>query len=138
MNAVTDLAIFQHAKYLNLETFRRNGAGVRTPVWFASASGADGMTTLFVYATAQSGKAKRIRRSGEVRIAPCDARGRVTGAWVDAQASLVTGAEYDRGMKLLNRKYWPVKQVLDLSVLLFARHQRVMIAIRARRPDPGA
>jgi hypothetical protein len=34
-------------------------------------------------------------------------------------------------MRLLNRKYWPVKQILDLSLLLFPRHQRVMISIRA-------
>jgi hypothetical protein len=26
---------FAGAKYLNLETFRRTGIGVRTPVWFA-------------------------------------------------------------------------------------------------------
>ena len=29
------IAQFAGAKYLNLETFRKTGIGVRTPVWFA-------------------------------------------------------------------------------------------------------
>jgi hypothetical protein len=33
-------------------------------------------------------------------------------------------------MRLLNRKYRPWKQILDLSVLLFPRHRRIMIAIQ--------
>jgi hypothetical protein len=32
---------------------------------------------------------------------------------------------------LLDRKYWPWKQLLNLTSQLFARHQRVMIAIQA-------
>ncbi len=119
-------ASLEGQKYLSLETYRGSGMGVRTPVWFATAPGG----IIYVYTTAQSGKAKRIRRSGVVKIAPCDSRGKVTGAWIDAHAELVAGQAFDSGMQLLNRKYWPLKQILDLSVLLFARHQRVMIAIR--------
>ncbi|PYV09199.1 MAG: PPOX class F420-dependent oxidoreductase, partial [Acidobacteria bacterium] len=26
---------FDQEKYLNLESYRRNGVGVRTPIWFA-------------------------------------------------------------------------------------------------------
>ena len=117
---------FAVKKYLNLESYRRTGAGVRTPVWFA----AEG-STLYVYSMAHSGKAKRIRRSEVVKIAPCDARGKVTGPWVEARARLVEGATFDRGMALIDRKYWPVKQMLDLATRLFSRHQRVMIAIEA-------
>jgi uncharacterized protein len=117
-------------RYLSLETFRKNGQGVRTPVWFAAGEEGDS-SKLYVYTTADSGKAKRIRRSGAVKIAPCDARGKVTGSWIDARATLVDGAEFDRGMGLLNRKYRPWKQILNLSVLLFSRHQRVVIAIQA-------
>lgn len=119
-------AVFEGRKYLNLETYRRSGQGVRTPVWFAAAPGE---TRLYVYTTADSGKAKRIRRSGAVKIAPCDASGKVTGPWIEAHAEIVDPQAFARGMRLLNRKYWPLKQILDLSVLLFPHHQRVMIAI---------
>jgi PPOX class probable F420-dependent enzyme len=118
MSAVTGLHAFAGNKYLNLETFRRNGVGVRTPVWFAAAAGGQ---PLYIYSTADS---------GAVKIAPCDARGKVMGEWVDAHAAIVSQDEFQLGMRLLNRKYWPLKQMLDLSVLLFARHQRVVIAIR--------
>jgi hypothetical protein len=117
-------------EYLNLETYRKNGVGVRTPVWFAAASEEVGGPTIYVYSTADSGKAKRIRRTGTVKIAPCDARGKVTGTWVEAIAKIVGGEEFDRGMRLLDRKYWPIKQLLNLSTRLFTRHQRVVIAIQ--------
>ncbi len=128
---MTGLEIFAGRKYLNLETFRRSGQGVRTPVWFAAATAEPELPKLYVYTTADSEKAKRIRRTGAVRIAPCDARGRVTGSWIEAQAALVAGEDYDCGMRLLDRKYWPWKQMLDVSFRMFPRHQRVMIVIRA-------
>ncbi len=117
-------------RYLNLETYRRSGKGVRTPVWFAAAPEHPDGPRLYVYTTAESGKVKRIRRAGVVKIAPCDARGRVTGAWIAARAEIVGGAEFVAGMRLLDRKYWPWKQILNLSSGLFGRHQRAMIVIR--------
>jgi PPOX class probable F420-dependent enzyme len=128
-SVVAGLDEFSGKKYLNLETYRKNGVGVRTPVWFA-ATPEDGGLTIYVYSTANSGKAKRIRRTGAVKIAPCDARGKVTGSWVEGVAKAVGGEEFDRGMRLLDRKYWPIKQLLNLSTQLFSRHQRVVIAIR--------
>lgn len=122
---------FKGKKYLTLETYRKSGAGVRTPVWFAAAPEEAGDSKLYVYSTADSGKAKRIRRMGAVKIAPCDARGKVTGSWVEAHAVIVGGEEFDLGMRLLDRKYWPWKQLLNLTSRLFAQHQRVMIAIQA-------
>ncbi len=130
MPAATPFAAFEGRKYLSLETFRRNGQGVRTPVWFAAVPAPDGGTTLFVYAAATSGKAKRLRRTSAVKIAPCDVRGRVTGGWTDARAELVEGAAFEQGMRAIDRKYWPVKQLLDLGTRLFSRHQRAMVAIR--------
>jgi PPOX class probable F420-dependent enzyme len=121
---------FSGKKYVNLETYRKNGVGVRTPVWFATEPEEVGGPTIYVYSTADSGKAKRIRRTGNVKIAPCDARGKVTASWVEAIAKIVGGEEFDRGMRLLDRKYWPIKQLLNLTSQLFTRHQRVMIAIR--------
>jgi PPOX class probable F420-dependent enzyme len=123
MNDSAGMDAFYGKRYLNLETYRKTGRGVRTPVWFAADP--DGVK-LYVYSTADSGKAKRIRRTGVVKIAPCDARGRVTGSWIAAHAAIVGSEEYAAGMRLLNRKYWPWKRILDL----FVRHARVMIAIR--------
>jgi PPOX class probable F420-dependent enzyme len=121
-------AVFAIGKYLNLETCRKNGHAVRTPLWFAADTGPS--ATLYAYTLANSGKAKRIRRTDVVKIAPCDSRGRTAGPWIDARAEIVTGNEFDHGMQLINRKYRPWKQILDLSVLLFRRRQRIVLAIR--------
>jgi uncharacterized protein len=134
VNSSAGLAAFDGEKYLNLETYRRSGKGVRTPVWFAVASAnapAADAQRLYVYTTADSGKAKRIRQSGVVKIAPCDARGNVSGQWIDAHAEIVSGEEFAHGMRLINRKYYPWKQILDLSARLFRRHERIMLSIRS-------
>ena len=123
----TGLSAFASHKYLSLETFRKTGAAVRTPVWFAEENG-----VLFVYSTADSGKVKRIRRDGTARIAPCDMRGRVTGPWTDAQARIVEGTEASRGMILLNEKYRPWKQILDFFARWMSNRPRAVIVIGSR------
>jgi PPOX class probable F420-dependent enzyme len=133
MNVSSALAAFDGEKYLNLETYRRSGTGVRTPVWFALApADAPGPNAprLYVYSTADSGKAKRIRRSGVAKIAPCDVRGNVSGQWIDAHVEIVSGDEFVRGMRVINHKYRPWKQVLDFVALVFRRHERIMFSIR--------
>ena len=129
-------AAFDGQRYLSLETYRRDGRGVATPLWFVAAPG--GEPTLYVYTLSGSGKVKRLRRSSEARIAPCDARGRITGDWMPVQAAVVRGSEHDLGMRLLDRKYWPWKSLLNATVLLFRRRERVVIAIRPATPNPAA
>jgi PPOX class probable F420-dependent enzyme len=119
-------------KYLNLETFRKSGEGVRTPVWFAAAAPGAGegrAGTLYVYTIGNTGKVKRIRNNPRVRIAPCDMRGGLQGEWVEALAEILRGEEAAQGMRLLNRKYAPWKQVLDFFAL-FRRRERIVFAIR--------
>jgi hypothetical protein len=53
-----NLGPFAGQKYLNLESVKRDGTPVQTPVWFAEAQ-----SVLYVYTLANAGKVKRIRRS---------------------------------------------------------------------------
>ena len=140
-NASDALSALHDAKYLNLESYRQGGAGVRTPVWFAAGSGDfpnSDNRKLYVYTTAHSGKAKRIRRRGSVRIAACDVRGRATAPWTEAVAEVVTGEEAELGMRLLDRKYCPWKQLLNLSAMLFRRRKRIVLAIQPVATDASA
>ena len=123
-------ATFAGHKYLNLETFKKNGAGVKTPVWFAadpSSSLDSSDAKLYVYTIGVSGKVKRIRNNPRVKIAPCDMRGKVLGEWVDARAEIVTGKEDARGVQLLNNKYFPWKQLLDFFAKLRKREHTVFV-----------
>ena len=129
MHPSSSFAPLQHHKYLNLETFRKSGQGVRTPVWFAPESPVGLPQTLYVYSTAGSGKAKRIRNNPRVRVAPCGLRGDLRGDWIEARAEIVTGSEAQLGLRLLNRKYFPWKQLLNFFAL-FSRQARIVFAIR--------
>jgi len=116
------LAQFENEKYISLETFKRNGQGVKTPVWFVLHANA-----LYVYTKADSWKVKRIRNGPRVRVAACDIRGTVRGPWLDATASLVEGDERLAPDKLLDRKYF-LKKIFNLLTRI-NRHQRAMIKI---------
>ncbi|MBI3652221.1 MAG: PPOX class F420-dependent oxidoreductase [Acidobacteria bacterium] len=117
------LAPFAQQKYLSLESFKKDGTGVRTPLWFAEQDG-----TIYVYTLANAWKVKRIRNNPHVRIAPCNMRGTRKGEWVEAQARLVTGSEEQLGHQLLDKKYGWQKKLGNLFSRLRQR-QRAVIAI---------
>ena len=129
MSQTNKFAALQGVRYINLETFRKNGTGVQTPVWFASGPTSTPPETLYVYSTADSGKAKRIRNNSRVRVAPCDMRGRVLGDWIEAQAKIGTEAEAEVAMRLLNKKYVPWRQLLEFFSK-FRPRPRIVFVIR--------
>ena len=115
-----DAAALDRHRYLSLATFRRTGAEVATPVWFAHVDG-----RLYVVTAGDSGKAKRLRASPRARVTPCDARGRLQGHGQDATARLVGDAEtIRRAHAALIAKYgWQFK-LLDLGAWLSGRVKR--------------
>ena len=126
MSNAERLASVSKGKYISLETFRKTGAGVKTPVWFAVAPD----ETIYVYTEDNSGKVKRIRNNSRVRVAACDIRGNVTGEFMDATARLLTEGEpeYNKANQILNQKYW-LKRLFDLASFL-RFHKRAGVAIR--------
>ena len=96
-----NLSQFDGKLFLNLETFRKDGRSMKTPVWFTQEG-----DVIYVRTVAGSGKVKRVKNNGTVRVVPCEADGTPTGEWVSAHAvedtdevtaALVAG--------LLERKY---------------------------------
>lgn len=116
-------AQFAGQKYINLETYRKNGQGVKTPVWFAEGDG-----VFYFYTVADSYKVVRIRNNPKVKIAPCDIRGNLKGDWVDATARLLDTAEASHADSLLNRKYGLSKRILNFLAKLRG-HKRAAFAI---------
>jgi PPOX class probable F420-dependent enzyme len=87
-------------KYLSITSFKRDGTGVATPVWFVQEDG-----RLLVHTDANSYKVKRIRRNPEVTVAPCTATGRLLADPVRARAELLPDAELSLVERLMARKY---------------------------------
>lgn len=118
------LAPFAGQRYLNLESVKRDGTPVQTPVWFAEEHG-----VLYVYTLANAGKVKRIRRNPRIRLAPCTMRGQVTGPWMEAEATIVDATTAVHGHALLRQKYGWMKGIGDVFSRLLHR-ERVVIAIQ--------
>lgn len=117
------LSQFEGEQYINLETYRKNGNAIATPVWFAE-DGAE----LYIYSLADAGKVKRIRNNPRVRVAICDMRGKLKGEWVDGRARILRGDEADKGQRLLDKKYGLIKKIGNVFSKLMKR-ERTGIAI---------
>jgi PPOX class probable F420-dependent enzyme len=119
------LRYFSGQKYLNLESYRRNGQPVRTPLWFVEIDG-----RLYVRTPDDAWKVKRIRNTPRVRIAVCDMRGGVKGDWMEATAHIAEGAEAESANRELARKYGILKRLIDWGTWL-RRRGHIVIAIKA-------
>lgn len=116
-------------KYIALETFKKSGEAVNTPVWVAREG-----DRLYVWTSADSWKVKRIRNNPHVRIAVSDARGNPKSEWVDAQAVVLDDAEAEaRQRQRIVAKYGLVFRLFQLAETIRRESaRRVAIEIRAK------
>ena len=91
-----------NASYMSLKTFRKSGASVATPVWFAST----GHNQLHVFSAKNAGKIKRIRNDAVTEFTECDWRGRKLNTWIAARSFIVEDPiEENEAYKALIGKY---------------------------------
>ncbi|MEU7011068.1 PPOX class F420-dependent oxidoreductase [Streptomyces sp. NPDC046332] len=92
----------RRGRYVSLTTFRRNGTGVATPVWYAVEG-----DELYAWTRTDSWKVKRLRNDPRTVVAVCDLRGNVEEGAVrlEGRGRLLEGEELRRVRKLLSRKY---------------------------------
>ncbi len=113
---------FSKKQYLNLETFRRNGDCMKTPVWFVQEG-----ETIYVQTVANCGKVKRIRNNGRVNVVPCKMDGTPVGTWVMANAREIADAELSKKVnRLLDKKYGLMKKMFSLGSSRQARLDTVL------------
>jgi PPOX class probable F420-dependent enzyme len=111
-------------KYLSLTTFKRDGTGIATPVWFVAEA-----SKILVVTDADSHKVRRIRQNPAVTVAGCTASGRLRSSPVPARAQILPCQQAPRAGQLMARKYW-----LDRIVILPV--YRAVQAIRHGRRHP--
>jgi PPOX class probable F420-dependent enzyme len=115
---------FEGQQYMNVETVRKSGAVVKTPVWFLQ----DG-DALYFQTEDDSGKVKRIRNNPQVRVTPCKMDGAVTGNWVSGAASLVDDARAVEIGRKYDKKYGLMKKAFDLAGKM---RKRTMVTLAVR------
>ncbi len=114
------------ANYLSLATFRKSGAEVATPVWFAEEGG-----HYYVFSAGEAGKVKRLRNSPRARIAACTVTGKVTNDWIEAEAVLLEAPDdISQALAALRRKYgWQMYLTDFLSSLSGKMKKRAYIKV---------
>jgi PPOX class probable F420-dependent enzyme len=116
---------FANQKFLNLETFRKSGESMKTPVWFTQEG-----ETIYIRTVDNSGKVKRIRNNGNVNSAPCAVDGKLLGEWVPAQARQVRDPQIDRNVgRLIGKKYGLMATILALRSS-FRRNEYAILEIK--------
>jgi len=91
---------FLDQKYINLETYKKDGTPIRTPVWFVIDK-----DLIYVITRDSTGKVKRLKNNQDVRIVPCSFKGQSKNEWVKGKAEIITGEEADKAIKLRKKKY---------------------------------
>ena len=70
-------------KYINILTYKKNGHGVSTPVWFIQKD-----DKIYIRTSNQSGKVKRIKNNNNVLYALCNISGKIKGEWHSGVAKI--------------------------------------------------
>ena len=94
------LSLFLDQKYVNLETYKKDGTPVRTPVWFMIDNG-----IIYVMTREKTGKVKRLKNNQNIRIVPCSFTGESKNEWINGIAQKITGEEVEKAIKLRKKKY---------------------------------
>jgi uncharacterized protein len=88
-------------KYGLVVTFKRDGTGVPTPVWF----GLDDAGRLYFRTGAEVAKVKRIRSDPRVLVAPCTVRGRPLGPSIEGRARVLASEEKEHAEAAIQSNY---------------------------------
>jgi PPOX class probable F420-dependent enzyme len=94
---------FEHLrghKYALLITYRRDGTGVPTPVWFGLRDG-----RVYVHTEPRTAKVRRIRANPRVRVAPCTMRGKPRGAAAEGDARVLPRADEAMAEAVIQANY---------------------------------
>ena len=100
---------FLDQKYINLETYKKDGTPIRTPVWFVIDT-----DLIYVITRDSTGKVKRLKNNQSVRIVPCSFKGQSKNGWVNGMAEKITGEKADKAIKLRKKKYGMSARLIGL------------------------
>ncbi len=127
-NNHNNLNPFEKAKYINVQTFKKNGQPISTPVWFIIKD-----NKIFFRTSKNSGKIKRIRINNNIKFALCDIKGKIKGEWFDGIAKIENDSN-NVILSLINKKYGISSQFLKI----FYKIKKIDIAILSIEPKQSS
>ena len=108
-------------KYLSVTSYRRDGRGVSTPVWFVR----DGQR-LLIETDVDSYKVQRMRREPRVAIARCTMRGKIRELPTPGEAEFLPDDQVKEVERLMAHKY-------RVEVLIFRPIRAIQRALHVGR-----
>ena len=100
---------FFDQKYINLETYKKDGTPIKTPVWFVIDN-----DLIYIITRESTGKVKRLKNNQDVRIVLCSFKGEPKNEWMKGKAEKITGEEADKAIKLRKKKYGMYARLVSL------------------------
>ena len=95
-----NLTLLKNGSHISIKTFRKNGEGAATPVWFLEEK-----EKFFICTGGATYKVKRIRNNPEIQIAASDASGNLKGEYFEGKAEILAKDEVDPIYTLFRKKY---------------------------------
>jgi uncharacterized protein len=111
-------ASLERALYVSVTSFKRDGRGVATVVWFVVKDG-----KIYFRTPGNTGKVKRLRGNPSVSFFPCDREGRRMGSSVLGSARLFAPAQGRFLVPEFDSKYGLVSRIYALSFRLPGRRE---------------
>ena len=112
-------------KYISILTYKKNGDGVSTPVWFVRKD-----NKIYIRTSNQSGKVKRIKNNNNVSYALCNISGRIKGEWHSGVAKI----EPDVNKMIFSKiteKYGLIAQIINILYKI-KKMEIIIISIESR------
>ena len=125
----TGFASLSCHKYALLISYRRDGEGVPSPVWF----GRDEQDRVYFVSEEASGKAKRIRHNPEVRLAPCDLRGKPLGPPAVGIARILDPGELEHAERTIAANYGLGRRLYEGMAVRVAGVSGVYVEVQPKR-----
>lgn len=118
------LETFEKAKYINIQTYKKTGQPISTPVWFIIKD-----NKIFFRTSHNSGKIKRIRNNNFVKFALCDMRGKIKGEWYEGIAKIENDSD-NSILFQINKKYGLSSRLMKI----FYKIKKIDIVILSIEP----
>ena len=119
-----NLETFEKAKYINIQTYKKTGQPISTPVWFIIKD-----NKIFFRTSHNSGKIKRIRNNNNVKFALCDIRGKIKGEWYEGIAKIENDSD-NSILFQINKKYGLSSRIMKI----FYKIKKIDIVILSIEP----
>ena len=119
-----NLETFEKAKYINIQSYKKTGQPISTPVWFIIKD-----NKIFFRTSHNSGKIKRIRNNNNVKFALCDIRGKIKGEWYEGIAKIENDSDNSILFRI-NKKYGLSSRLMKI----FYKIKKIDIVILSIEP----